>query len=113
MQAQNHVIRAGALGDIERERRRQILDENWTPEHDDNHGANELVHAAVCYAMGDREIVARDESGRRLGAASIWPWHVKWWKPSDRRRDLVKAGALIVAEIERLDRASARNQEPK
>ena len=33
-----------------------------------------------------------------------WPWVRRWWKPTDRRRDLVKAGALILAEIERLDR---------
>jgi hypothetical protein len=38
----------------------------------------------------------------------LWPWSVQWWKPKDRRRDLVRAGALIVAEIERLDRAAAR-----
>jgi hypothetical protein len=30
----------------------------------------------------------------------------EWWKPTNRRRDLVKAGALILAEIERLDRAA-------
>ena len=31
-------------------------------------------------------------------------WDSEWWKPKDRRRDLIRAGALIVAEIERLDR---------
>ncbi|MEB3421767.1 hypothetical protein VK682_24660 [Salipiger manganoxidans] len=38
----------------------------------------------------------------------LWPWDRKWWKPTTPRRDLVKAGALIVAEIERLDRAALR-----
>jgi hypothetical protein len=38
----------------------------------------------------------------------IWPWDRKWWKPTDRRRDLVKAAALILAEIERLDRATIK-----
>ena len=37
-----------------------------------------------------------------------WPWSLDWWKPKDPRRDLVRAGALIVAEIERLDRQPAR-----
>lgn len=37
----------------------------------------------------------------------VWPWDESWWKPTNRRRDLVKAGALILAEIERLDRAEA------
>jgi hypothetical protein len=35
-----------------------------------------------------------------------WPWSQDWWKPTNPRRDLVKAGALIAAEIERLDRAT-------
>jgi len=36
-----------------------------------------------------------------------WPikWMAAWFKPTDPRRDLVKAGALCIAEIERLDRA--------
>jgi hypothetical protein len=33
-----------------------------------------------------------------------WPWAPELWKPANARRDLVKAGALILAEIERLDR---------
>lgn len=36
----------------------------------------------------------------------FWPWQRKWWKPKDPRRDLVRAGALIIAEIERIDRAA-------
>ncbi|GAG33310.1 unnamed protein product, partial [marine sediment metagenome] len=38
----------------------------------------------------------------------IWPWDPSWWKPTDERRNLEKAGALIVAELERLDRLEAR-----
>lgn len=38
-------------------------------------------------------------------APSKWPWDAAWWKPTDRRRDLVKAAALLIAEIERIDRA--------
>jgi hypothetical protein len=35
-----------------------------------------------------------------------WPWGTSWFKPSgDDIRDLVKAGALIAAEIDRLQRA--------
>ena len=33
-----------------------------------------------------------------------WPWSDKWWKPKDKIRDLVRAGALIAAEIDRLQR---------
>lgn len=35
----------------------------------------------------------------------LWPWDREWWKPKDRRRNLVRAAALLIAEIERLDRA--------
>ena len=33
------------------------------------------------------------------------------WQPTTSRRDLVKAGALVLAEIERLDRAAAPKPE--
>jgi hypothetical protein len=81
-----------ALTDIAAERVRQIEAEGWTPEHDDAHDVGELADAAACYARGEQ-------------MSSVWPWSDEWWKPSDRRRNLIKAGALIVAEIERLDRA--------
>lgn len=90
-----------AIEDITNERQRQIEVEGWTPEHDDEHGNGELADAAACYA-GDR---------RQFNAAAPtnWPWSQGWWKPGpDRRRQLVKAGALIVAEIERLDRAKVQ-----
>jgi hypothetical protein len=97
----------GALTDgvalIAAERRRQIEVEGWTPKHDDEHASDELALAAVCYAM--------PESGRlaRYTMPPWWPWDASWWKPSptDRVRELVKAGALIAAEIERLQRADA------
>lgn len=86
---------AHAMEDVAAERRRQVYDEGWTPEHDDAHSLGELAKAAASYAAGS--------------PAWTWPWDKKWWKPTDRRRDLVKAGALIVAEIERLDRAAAKH----
>ncbi|HCE5729600.1 hypothetical protein ACP0KH_06585 [Pseudomonas aeruginosa] len=41
-----------------------------------------------------------------------WPWDKDWWKPTSARRDLVKACALALAEIERLDRAAASQGGP-
>jgi hypothetical protein len=94
---------------ITTERQRQIDVEGWTPEHDDGHEEGELAAAACCYAyqafspliaettpLEDEEIIN-----------SLWPawWDIKWWKPSpDPIRNLVKAGALIAAEIDRLQR---------
>lgn len=91
------------LEEIAAERKRQIKEEGWTTKHDDTHDRGEMALAAACYAASG--------SGREDGVLqqsswwSVWPWDLKWWKPKDRRRDLVRAGALIVAEIERLDRA--------
>lgn len=86
-----------AIDDIAAERKRQIEAEGWTAAHDDNHRDGALAEAAACYIIGSQYNL---RPGR-------WPWHKDWWKPTTRRRDLIKAGALIVAEIERLDRAAS------
>jgi hypothetical protein len=97
-----------ALEEIATERKRQIKTEGWTRDHDDAHSDGQLAHAAACYAdFSALNKYLRIQPLPRL----IWPWDISWWKPTDRRRDLVKAGALIVAEIERLDRAERRKCE--
>jgi hypothetical protein len=95
------------LQEIAAERMRQIDEESWTPEHDDEHDDEALSKAAACYALGVTRVY-NHRGGR--ASASLWPWDMRWWKPGDRRRDLVKAAALLVAEIERLDRASANTR---
>lgn len=89
-----------AANDIIAERQRQIIEEGWKPEHDDEHDKGELAMAAVCY-INETGTVNRN-GGKPWG----WPWGASWWKPDTRRRNLVKASALILAEIERLDRAA-------
>ena len=42
---------------------------------------------------------------------SYWPWAPSWWKPRDKRSNLIRAGALILADIERLDRATPTTQQ--
>jgi hypothetical protein len=87
---------------IAAERRRQIDGEGWTADHDQMHaGTDDLALAAVTYALpADRreEVVGID------GLPETWPWNVRWWKPTpdDRIRELVKAGALIAAQIDLL-----------
>lgn len=92
---------ATVLGDIEGERLRQIRQEGWTPEHDDKHDCGELAMAAASYAQQSTEKYQKN----KLHPDS-WPWLACWWKPKNPRRDLIRAAALIVAEIERLDRLS-------
>ncbi|MFF6677482.1 hypothetical protein ACET4X_26760 [Pseudomonas aeruginosa] len=82
--------------DVQAERRRQVEAEGWTPEHDDLYCAAELPRAAAAYIL----------NGANYEAPAIWPFSAKWWKPSTARRDMVKACALALAEIERLDRAA-------
>ena len=78
------------------ERKRQVEEEGWTPQHDDQHTNYEMMYAAVCYIL----------SSSSLALDNFWPkgWGDKWFKPATRQRDLVKAGALIAAEIDRLQR---------
>jgi hypothetical protein len=91
-----------ALLDVVAERRRHVAGEGWTPEHDDAYDKGELARAAACYAV--RSVLPGQVV--RNGLTMIWPWGLSWWKPAGIRRCLVKAGALILAEIERLDRKS-------
>jgi hypothetical protein len=108
----------GAASDVLAERERQKSAEGWTPDHDDEHGNGELARAAACYAHAAglnpsaRAFLedAPDYAGEHMVITRrLWPWDRSWWKPKDRRRDLVRAGALIIAEIERLDRATNKD----
>lgn len=95
---------------IAEERARQISVEGWTPEHDDKHDSGELAAAASCYARAGQFASVWRPVGAVLcldNAADFWPWSLDWWKPStDPVRNLVKAGALIAAEIDRLQRVA-------
>ncbi|CAD7036635.1 hypothetical protein RHAB21_02550 [Pseudorhizobium halotolerans] len=117
-----------AIFDVITERLRQQEKEGWTPEHDDAHEGGELAQAAAVYAHPFKIKLAKrrgeydrgtnpwpwyeqvDVSGGR-GDFPVWGWEPAWLKKTDRRRDLVKAAALIIAEIERLDRAALATTE--
>ncbi len=110
---------------IAAERRRQVEQEGWTPEHDDEHGDGSLALAAVCYATPVR-LYGKHEYA--AGPAFLDPWPKSWgdgwdkrYRYGERRTNpgntppdpatytgeerldlLVKAGALLAAEIDRL-----------
>ncbi|UXE40743.1 ead/Ea22-like family protein [Raoultella ornithinolytica] len=98
-----------AAADVLAERKRQVSVEGWTPSHDDTHKNNEMAFAASCYAFHAAAATwDLEDDGIPYDSHPVpkqWPWDPSWWKPTDARRDLVKAGALILAEIERIDRA--------
>lgn len=94
---------------IAAERKRQIEREGWTLEHDDTHTGQELNAAAVAYAAANLD---RDNAGEETARAVFFPadWDAGWWKPSvDPIRNLEKAGALIAAEIDRLQRLAGES----
>lgn len=78
---------------IAAERRRQIEVEGYTTDHDKHGQSGDLAAAAACYLTPPA-----------AGVPRRWPWPARYWKPTpdDRGRELVKAGALIAAEIDRL-----------
>lgn len=97
-----------AITDIIAERQRQITAKGWTPDHDDKHVNDEIAALAALYAMPE---ACRDWPAKETGYGASWAeaicpngWVAKF---GDRRRDLVKAAALIIAEIERIDRAGS------
>lgn len=101
-----------AWDDVSFERHRQITDEGWTHAHDDQHSNGELARAAAAYALGAERVTLKATdpfNPVREISTHIWPWDRKWWKPADRRSNLVKAAALLLAEIERIDRAGGRS----
>lgn len=97
-----------AARDVMVERQRQIEQEGWTPDHDDQHREGELALAASCYAEASLFRRGPRTPLSDLHTSGLWPWALESWKPTDARRDLVKAAALILAEIERLDRKGSR-----
>lgn len=99
----------GGVALIAAERRRQVEAEGWTSEHDDEHRDGSLAVAAACYATQANQGLYENGRKAREAILAYWPWDAKWWKPTpdDRIRELVKAGALIAAEIDRLQRKAA------
>ncbi|EOV0239246.1 hypothetical protein ACOIPA_004356 [Salmonella enterica] len=103
-----------AARDVLAERNRQQSVEGWTPEHDDAYNGGELARAAACYARhvsvrggiyAENPAAYQDE-----GVPYDWPWAEEWWKPTSPYRDLEKAGALILAEMERINRANCASR---
>ena len=94
------LLSSRAAYDVRSERLRQVDAEGMTTDGDDGYQAAELPRAAAAYILNG----ANDE------APAIWPWAKAWWKPRDARANYVRAAALILAEIERIDRAAARQE---
>lgn len=106
-----------ALLDVARERVRQVSKEGWDTAHDDKHANGCLALASASYAAyaGAEALRAyaqphasRADEYQFVASRILWPFDKEWWKPKNPRRDLVRAAALLLAEIERIDRVVAR-----
>lgn len=87
------------------ERERQITGEGFDSRHDDEHVNGELLAVARMYwqrAIGVA-LPMQDVDGIRVPVG--FPWDAEWWKPKTSQRDLERAGALCLAEIDRRRRA--------
>lgn len=90
-----------AIRDVIAERRRQIEEEGYDAEHDDEHnGPDTLALAAVAYLL--------EASG--ISGEDFWPWGTEF-KPKGKRRNLIRGNALGLAALERMDRTPHTTQE--
>ncbi len=90
-----------AARDVIAERQRQVSAEGYSLYRDDRYVNGELAEAGAVYAS---------LAGKPTARSTAWPWKQETCKPSaDRRSDMVKAAALLLAEIERLDRVGLIN----
>lgn len=115
---------------IAEERQRQIDVEKWDEKHNyESAGNGQLAGAAMCYTANylnkfhERDFARAqihqaaelgflvnegDRGDRKLQPAKwvdAWPWDAEWdkRKKHDKLRSLVIAGALIAAELDRLN----------
>lgn len=123
------------LREIALERLRQQEAEGFTSDHDnEEHAAADLAMAGASYAISAasqlcfyaadaiqedaqtaldlQDAAAYVEEGGQLRELSenMWPWE-DMYKPKDVRRDLIRAAALIVAQIEQIDAITAQLRE--
>jgi|GEM_PF-5624672 len=97
---------------IAAERQRQIDQEGWTAKHDDQWEDGELVKAAISYLVATDDEASNFTKTRESFSLSFWPWELRWWKPKTRRENLIRAGALIAAELDRIERAGPGADDP-
>lgn len=105
---------------IARERARQVSEEGYSAKHDDEHDGGQLAMAAACYASAAacERIYTRRDHANGTSYDDPFPWRGHDSRPRKGNvlmvddvpddvaiRLLVKAGALIAAEIDRLQRA--------
>lgn len=86
------------------ERGRQVAEEGYDAAHDERHWGGELERAVAAFALDAAsyaELGPDHRGNMRALARIVYPWGEKY-RPKSRRDCLIKAGALVVAALERL-----------
>lgn len=104
-----------AARDVLAERKRQSTSKGYSSERDNQYTSGELALAAALFAIpynamhGNEALVQQEDFvGLHMALELSCGW--KATPEPDPRKRLVKAGALILAEIERIDRATGGTQ---
>ena len=100
-------MKDNALKLIIEERIRQTLEEGYTPAHDDEHESGQFALLAAAYALSSTGKVNENELAVVVELLSTYDWEIN---PKDPIRDLTRAGALILAELERRLRAEEKEE---
>lgn len=112
--------------DLIAEERQKQINNGYDSNHDSQHDFSELVSAAKTYIDAAILTVKSEEIGNS-DEASIswhkdnepfewkdlkleWPWEEETFKPTTSLKDLIKAGALIAAAIDRLQKDNDQQQ---
>lgn len=98
-----------AVQDVLAERVRQKEVKGYSETNDDTYLNNQLLCAAKSYLD---HVIARDwvyqkdnpDAYINEEVPDYFPFNDIFWKPKTPRQDLIRVVALIIAEIERLDR---------
>lgn len=104
------------LLDVMKERSRQVHIEGFTAATDDEHDPGTLAAASSAYGLYVADTLSpqsQGDGGFDIGPPDSWPFDLSWWKPSDPRTAMIKSIALMVAEVEALDRAQQQQCSPE
>lgn len=115
-QESRRVLSGEALSRLLRERIEQVERHGYTRSHDADHQEGEIGLGALAYLCAGLAVELGDgfdEAAARQAAcldsaANVWPWPRELFRPHDYETCLVKAGAMILAELDR--KIAAREQ---
>lgn len=99
-------LQAAGIADVIQERGRQVMHHGYDPAHDDEHRNGEIAISAIAYIQAAHQ----KHLGLADGELDVF-WYFDSPMPEmkkDPRRLLVKAAAMLIAEIDRLDRVLAK-----